>query len=495
MNDRNEADNFIPATPSSGVSRRGLFAAGTAVASVAAFSAATPAVAATTTVDTSYTTDDDSTLRNPERGMYFGRLPASGDSHTLVARWLWLDTVCGANLTWNGLNKSGTSPVLNAYAQQLEACRAAGVKAIFRPRYDKMSKNAPSDCTINGTRVFHADSLARQFNHIDAVAAMLRSYRDVIAYIQAGYLGRWGEWNTDDYPDASAPFLYKYEDRTAIIDRALSAYAAAGIKQDVELRRPVFAKEVINRKPTANVGLHNDCFMTSNSDRGTYSDFLGSKDLGFPPSPANFGSSSAAKTWAQSFTANKSFGGETCPWDGTNERWRKCSNMLTEPATLHTSYLNAEYATDAVATWKAGGCYDEIRRKLGYRFKVKRVEYTKTVTAGQNFTVLIDIENSGWARLHKPRNAQLVLRSGSTVHRYSLSDGATRDWEPGKTKRISATKPAPPAGTYSVRLAIPDPDAPTRIPYAVKLASRRGGVNVFDGNTGENNLGVSITVK
>jgi hypothetical protein len=28
----------------------------------------------------------------------------------------------------------------------------------------------------------------------------------------------------------------------------------------------------------------------------------------------------------------------------------------------------------------------------------------------------------------------------------------------------------------------------------VKLASLRGGVNVFDGGTGENKLGVSITV-
>ena len=39
------------------------------------------------------------------------------------------------------------------------------------------------------------------------------------------------------------------------------------------------------------------------------------------------------------------------------------------------------------------------------------------------------------------------------------------------------------------------PRAPTQISYAVKLASLRGGVNVFDGDTGDNNLGVSITVQ
>ena len=159
------------------------------------------------------------------------------------------------------------------------------------------------------------------------------------------------------------------------------------------------------------------------------------------------------------------------------------------------NYLNGDYANDAVSTWISGGCYDEIRRKLGYRFKVTRVAvYANSCGSGEKFSVTIDIANSGWARLHKPRTAKLVLRSGSTTHAYTLSAGATKNWAPGTTTRISVTAAPPPAGTYSVRLAIPDPHAPNRIPYAVKLASLRGGVNVFDANTGENKLGVSITV-
>ena len=441
------------------------------------------------TIDTNYATDDDPCLKNPERGMYFASTPDTSDQfHTIVPKWLWLAPVCGVDLVWNGHNQSGTTQVLNTYAAKLEAARAGGYKILFRPRYDKEVGGGPSDCTIDGARVFHADSKIRQYNHIDAVAAMLGDYRDVIAYIQAGYLGNWGEWNTaDGYSSVNAPLLYSYTDRSDIIDRVLSAYDAQGILQDVELRTPVFAKEVVDRSSSANVGLHNDCFMTSNSDRGTYSDFIGS--------PANFGSSSAAKAWAQAFTEDKSFGGETCPLAEHTERWRSCSNMTSEPPTLHMNYLNGDYANDAVSTWTSGGCYPEIQRKLGYRFKVTRVEYTPTVASGQSFSVTIDIANSGWARLHKPRDAKLVLRSGSTTHVYDLSAGATKSWAPGTTTQISVTAAPPPAGTYGVRLAIPDPDAPTQIPYAVKLASLRGGVNVFDGSTGENNLGVSITVQ
>ena len=70
--------------------------------------------------------------------------------------------------------------------------------------------------------------------------------------------------------------------------------------------------------------------------------------------------------------------------------------------------------------------------------------------------------------------------------------------------QLELTNTAPiAAGTYSVRLAIPDPDVPTNLPenslrrisYAVKLASLRNGTNVFDANTGENDLGVTIMVQ
>jgi hypothetical protein len=441
-----------------------------------------------TVEDTSFVTDDDPTLKNPERGMYFGSVPdTSGEFHTIVPKWLWLDSVCGQNLTWNGHNQTGTSTVLNAYADTLEAARTGGYKVLFRPRYDKQGDNSPSDCLINGVRVFHADSKTRQLNHIDAIAAMLGDYKDAVAYIQMGYLGRWGEWNTSGYSSSNAPLLYSYTDRNEIIDRVLSSYGAEGVQPDVELRRPVFAKEVIDRNSTANVGQHNDCFMTSDSDAGTYSDFTGS--------PANFGSTAAAKAWAQSFSANSSYGGETCNLDGA-ERWRSCTNMLSEPPTLHVNYLNGDYATGAVSTWTSNGCYDEIRRKLGYRFKVTRVEYTPTVAAGGTFTVEIDIVNSGWAKLHRPRTAKVVLRSGASSTSYTPSNSGTSGWAPGTTTTLVVTASAPStAGTYSIRLAIPDPDAPARIPYAVKLASLRNGVNVFDPTYGENNLGVSITVQ
>ena len=272
------------------------------------------AAAASLISDDRYTPDPNPDLINPERGMYFADWEP-GDMHTLVAEWLYLDEVCDQNLTWNRDDPDLSSQVLKDYAAKLEEVRTQAsdelfpIKVLFRPRYDKPNTE-PNRCGLyQATRDV-------QENHIRQVAAMLGDYKDLIAFIQAGYLGRWGEWNTYNRPDSTAPSLYDTSQRNQIIDWVLEAYADENIKQDVELRRPVLAMQLIERyekenKPPPNIGLHNDCFMTSNSDTGTYS------DLEVPPfegGELTFGTSAAAKQWAQqTLTPNASFGGETCP--------------------------------------------------------------------------------------------------------------------------------------------------------------------------------------
>jgi hypothetical protein len=491
----------------------------------------------TTTVDNKYDADTDPLLKNPERGMYFDS-PTDSDYHTIVAKWLWLAPVCHDNLVWDPTNpQDTTSPVLKKYAEEeLEKARSNGYKILFRPRYDNEEDQGKvsDDCKylINGVPVFHADSLERQKNHINAVAAMLGDYKDVIAFIQAGYLGNWGEWNwADGYAKENVPLLYNRTDRSAILDHVLLAYAAEGIAQDVELRRPVFAKEVVVRweqnpdiynNASANVGLHNDCFMSStvlpnsNSDGGTYSNFTDFADGSEQNLSVSLSLATVedARKWAEDWTEHSSFGGETCPnkEHPDEERWQDCDIMTSptgDPAKLHLCYLNAE-RSGTVSHWTEKGCYNEIRLKIGYRFVVTSVEYTKDVSDGGTFSVAVEVENTGWARLHKPRDAKLVLRNGATPPlEYTFSGGPVSNWAPGTKTTISVSDSAPPPGTYSVWLGIPDPDlleflstAPNpedyekaKTNYAVKLATLRGGKNVFDPDTGENNLGVEIEVQ
>ena len=200
----------------------------------------------------------------------------------------------------------------------------------------------------------------RQINHIDAVAAMLGDYRDVIAFIQAGYLGRWGEWNTDGMRGGNVRRAAALQPRRSQRDHrhVLAAYAAEGIAQDVELRRPVFAKgrwssaQCLGERRAPQRLLHEQHRRSDEQRRGTYWHLLGP-----PRQPANFGrlrNGGRARAWAQDWTENASFGGETCPMNGAavTSAGGSCSSMigaqLGEPATLHMNYLNGDWAPDAV---------------------------------------------------------------------------------------------------------------------------------------------------
>jgi hypothetical protein len=484
-----------------------------------------------TDVDTDYVPDLDPSLLNPERGIYYWST-FNGDEditlvpHTLKAEWLYLGTdestgtdFCNEELIWNGHHKPGTTPRLNEYADKLVDHRKAGTKVVFRPRYDN-----PDDASdqSNICHKLQAEGLDLQLRHVEAVAKMLGEFKDVVAFIEAGYLGSWGEWNTDTGP---APLLHSISDREAVLRHILQKYDEVGLLQHIGMRRPVFAAEAIALKPDARVGIYNDCFMADDDDYNTYRNFTDGEG-----SSQNIAGDKAVqiahwKSEALKLTANASFGGETCPRVAQGpERWSLCSNMIgtglehsgSEPASLHMSCLHGGFSPAAIKKWEDGDddgvtCYEEIRSALGYRFEVTSVEYTQTVAIGQNFLVRVHVTNTGWSKLHKPRQAKFVLRDGGVLHDVPdqyVSAGDVASWAPGDTTTVSVYAPAPTsAGEYRVRLWIPDPDvvdpndpnvgrdAPQQIPYAVKLATLRNGANVFDPDTGENDLGVKIKVE
>ena len=266
---------------------------------------------------------------------------------------------------------------------------------------------------------------------------------------------------------------------------------------------------MLTRNPTANIGLHNDCFMTSTSDSGTYSNLeyepllINGQAVKFPVQEAGTGPKTA-KEWALDRIAKDgfSFGGETCPLtlDPDNpkyrtERWRVCSNMLTEPAAFQMSYLYGDWAPKAVEDWTDGGCYPTIRSRLGYRFHVTRVAYTPTVPAGGKFSVAIDVTNNGWARL--PEGPERSTCPPKRHHRAQLPAGRRNHPEFGGPAPTPRSPPPPrhrpPAPTVSGSPLLTH-TPPKHIPYAIRLATLRGGTNTFDTATGENNLGINITI-
>ena len=48
-------------------------------------------------------------------------------------------------------------------------------------------------------------------------------------------------------------------------------------------------------------------------------------------------------------------------------------------AAYHYSYLNLDHSPEVIQHWKNRGCYNEIEKKLGYRFRLISVKASDTV--------------------------------------------------------------------------------------------------------------------
>lgn len=399
---------------------------------------------------------------NPERGFY---------------RWAWttLDRLSrddAADAHANGyrllyglvrLDAYRSKPLPTALLDRLRngfaAARAGGVKVVPRFVY-----NYPDSETAY--RRAQDAPLDRVLQHIAQLEPVLRENADVIAHFQAGFVGAWGEWHT------SSNKLNDEPARTRVRDALLAALPG---EIAVQMRYPGHLIGWHPQPPTetqafdggaqSRLGAHNDCFLASDTDVGTYSEDPVQRER--------------ERDYMAAVARIAPYGGETCnALDDPNARPRnQCSDILAEGARFALTYLNDEYYTEAFHdVWRAQGCYAEVRRSMGYRFELLEWAHAPEVTAGGALPVRLAVRNAGWARLYKARPLELWWRAadGRVVHRSRLAEADVRRWLPGATAAIEAQASAPPAaGMYELLLALPDgaPRLAGDPRYAVRFAN------------------------
>lgn len=350
-------------------------------------------------------------------------------------------------------------------------------------------------------------SKAQIVAHLQQLAPILQANSDVIALVQTGFIGVWGEWYYTDH------FVADPTDPSTVSDafhaqrgEVLAALLAALPGRMAQVRTPLFKQKIYgtgsgesNALPPANAfdgsdrartGHHNDCFLASDTDFGTYNDV--DEDRAFLAAETRY----------------LPMGGESCnettddddPQTPENESSDRtlCPTALTELAEFHWSYLNADYHPGVLESWAEGGCLETVKRRLGYRFTLLEGKYAETVQAGEMLDIQIELRNEGWAAPYNPRPVDLVLRHGTSgaVQRFPLAtdprlwlaDGAGRH-------TISQHIPVPtnlPSGEYALFLALPDPNPvlATRPEYAIRLANMK----VWEEAEGWNNLLHTLTV-
>lgn len=331
--------------------------------------------------------------------------------------------------------------VLDRLAAQLAIARSAGLKLVLRFVY-----NYPA----NETEYLGAQDapLARVQAHLAQLKPVLAAQADVIAHLQAGFAGAWGEWHT------SSNALVTPAHRTALRDALLDALPPG---QFLQLRYPGHLRAWSTSVPAwrdgstaGRLGLHNDCFLASATDVGTYSEDSATRQ--------------AERSYAAALAQVTPFGGETCnPADEPGAVPRStCADILAEGRQFALSYLNDDYErTQFHERWQAGGCMAEVRRRIGYRFEWQALQHDARLRAGAAGRLVLDGRNSGWSRAwhaYAPSLWLLPAGGGARVE-LPLPGVDLRDWAPGADRRVEAGFTVPtgaPPGDYEVALAVPD---------------------------------------
>ncbi len=401
-------------------------------------------------------TESSENFLNPERGFYAATELVSETDYSWVRETLNVSLL----FSYLRLDDYRDAPIptsLLADAQRgLDAVRAAGLKVVLRFAYN--FGDAPDA------------SKARVLEHINALKDLVHDNADVITLVQAGFIGYWGEWHH------STNGLGNDADRKAILEAVLAMLPPNRI---TAVRTPMYkqasfgaaltAEEAFGALSKARIGHHNDCFLASEDDWGTYETPI-----------ADW------KKYVADDTQYVAMGGETC---NVNPPRSECASALTELEMLHFSYLNQGYEPGVLQGFKAGGCYETLQKRLGYRLVLTKASYADRVKPGGSFALELDLKNVGFAAPYNPRPLVLVLEGNGHRSEVTLPGVEPRRWLPGASQvQVRLAVPSDwPVGDY--RLAVMLPDEATNLRKRPEYSIRLANDSVWNATAGDNTLG------
>ena len=410
---------------------------------------------------------------NPERGFYYP-FEGSGSSSLLSSASnvkskrsqghtvLYIQYVLKSYM-----DKDISQTVLDNIQKDMDYLRAGGAKCVLRFCYKQSEKesNKPWDPEEKWV-----------MRHIEQVKPILQQNEDVIMVFQAGYVGVWGEWYYTDHFGMNPKTYDEYQPRRRVLDAMLEALPES---RQVAVRTPDFKmgmygiglKDTLNAQTAhdgstlSRIGGFNDCFMSSPDDWGTY------------------GASHARAFW-NGDTRYTFMGGETCAvqQDSNGKDVCNCESSIKNMEDYHWTYLNISYNTKVLDKWKSGGCYNEVKKRLGYRIVLEKLLHTPEAAAGQPYKLVLYLRNDGFSAFQNPREARLVFISADGKSTVFPLGSDPRTWHPG-SHRIE-TDITLPAAKGIIYLHLADPLLPDRPEYSAALANK----DVWNSDSGYNKL-------
>lgn len=439
-----------------------------------------------------YTPDDVTVFPNPERGFTdeLGGEHYLSDSKPNVVKpeadWYWdyedpeiedrknQSLVVLMYYLKNYKDKDLSDKLLQGFDEDMQILRNHGFKCVLRFAYDWKSNN---DAELKWVK-----------RHIEQLAPHWEKNADVIYVLEAGFVGRWGEWYYSKWFDDQTQHLT--DARRAVLETLI---AACPKDRFLLVRYPIIKtqylgdenalteSEAFSGSERARIGHHNDAFLNDWGNDGTY----GRDGDGPDDDPI-------LRQYIADETRYVPNGGETNV-DDDNFAQQVYKNAQKEMEAYHWSFCGSEYAPEVTDRWRADGIYEVLNRRLGYRFQLVEANFPEKATIGVNMPLSISMRNTGFAPLYNQRMVYLVLRSETKSYSIPLPADLRRIL-PGETTALTARSLTIPdslaPGTYHLYLHLPDayPSLAGNPRFAIRLANEK----VWDPATGMNDLGAML---
>lgn len=356
-------------------------------------------------LDYTETTDE---LDNPERGFYrpcgISFTPEENKAKNPTNKLVHLRAdIADFSGAVNGIaDEPLTDDMLKCLDETLKNIKANGGSTIIRFCYDK-NYNGKSN---------QEPSMEMMIKHIEQLGPVLNENKDVIAALEVGMFGPWGEMHSStcctnaNVSKIVNTWLNALSSDITISVRKPSYYASWANINLSELDTNVTAKNTNAYR----IGVFNDGYLGSGSDLGTYANR--EKEI----------------TWLSNQAKHTLFGGEIVANSDTTPI-NTANYMSVEGFKTHTSYLNIEWnnsvidrmkneeiynGKDSVYAGKSGFLY--VNNHLGYRYVIKDAKATKTVPKNKKLNLELKIENVGFANLVNNKKVTILLENGTDTY-------------------------------------------------------------------------------
>ncbi|NHN28041.1 DUF4832 domain-containing protein [Flavobacterium jejuense] len=375
------------------------------------------------------------------------------------------------------LNTNINATYLSNMQLDFDRIRTTGLKCIIRFSYSNEQ----------GTGVQQANK-ALILAHLNQLAPIINTNKDIIISHQAGFIGTWGEWyytNATEFGTDGNITPTQWLNRKEVVDAMLTATPVsipiqlryATLKKIMYGNTPLTASTAYQNTAIARIGFFNDAFLNDYGDQGTYEV---SSQYQNPVGTSDY-------IYISNETKYLPMSGET---NGLNPPRTDGANAVLELENTNWSFLNRDYFEQNITNWTNSNHIDDIKRKLGYRFVLNNSIFD---LQGTNLSVQINLINEGYARIFKERKVYLVLKNNTTSQQTSfLINTDCRTWENTINLSEIIDVSSLPMGDYSSFLFLPDSEnsLATNPKYAIRFAND----GIWEASSGMNNLSQTVSL-